>query len=59
MTLPYGVGNYRNKALAGLEVRNASFGGVLEHIDFTHKVGATRLPDRKLRKLIEHFSEYC
>ena len=54
----HGVGNYLNKALAGLEEHNASLAGVLEHIDFTRKVGATTLPDRKLRDLIEHFSEY-
>lgn len=54
----HGVGNYLNKALAGLEEHNASLAGVLEHIDFTRKVGATTLPDRKLRDLIEHFSQY-
>lgn len=54
----HGVGNYLNKALAGLEEHNASLAGVLEHIDFTRKVGATTLPDRKLRELIEHFSQY-
>ncbi|MEE4383504.1 MAG: N-6 DNA methylase [Pseudomonadales bacterium] len=54
----HGVGNYLNKALAGLEEHNASLAGVLEHIDFTRKVGSTTLPDRKLRDLIEHFSEY-
>jgi len=30
----------------------------LEHIDFTRKVGSTTLPDKKLRELIVHFSEY-
>ena len=53
-----GVGNYLNKALAGLEEHNASLAGVLEHIDFTRKVGSTTLPDKKLRDLIEHFSQF-
>ncbi|MFP5302387.1 class I SAM-dependent DNA methyltransferase [Cobetia sp. SIMBA_158] len=53
-----GVGNALNKALAGLEEKNPSLAGVLEHIDFTRKVGSTTLPDKKLRQLITHFSEY-
>ncbi|MDN3559796.1 type I restriction-modification system subunit M [Vreelandella neptunia] len=53
-----GVGNALNKALAGLEENNPSLAGVLEHIDFTRKVGSTTLPDKKLRDLIVHFSEY-
>ncbi|MFC2991400.1 type I restriction-modification system subunit M [Halomonas tibetensis] len=53
-----GVGNALNKALAGLEEHNPSLAGVLEHIDFTRKVGSTTLPDKKLRDLITHFSEY-
>lgn len=54
----HGVGNALNRALAGLEEHNASLVGVLEHIDFTRKVGSTTLPDKKLRDLIEHFSQY-
>ena len=53
-----GVGNELNKALAGLEGHNPSLAGVLEHIDFTRKVGSTTLPDKKLRDLIVHFSKY-
>jgi type I restriction enzyme M protein len=52
------VGDSLNKALAGLEEHNASLEGVLEHIDFTRKVGTSKLPDRKLRDLITHFSAY-
>ncbi|WP_303900772.1 type I restriction-modification system subunit M [Thiohalomonas denitrificans] len=52
------VGDYLNKALAGLEEHNASLEGVLEHIDFTKKVGASKLADRKLRELIVHFGTY-
>ena len=54
----HNVGDYLNKALAGLEEHNASLAGVLEHIDVTRKVGAAKLPDRKLRELIVHFGEY-
>ncbi|MEX0731177.1 MAG: class I SAM-dependent DNA methyltransferase [Aquisalimonadaceae bacterium] len=52
------VGDYLNKALAGIEEHNASLGGVLEHIDFTRKVGSSKLPDKKLRELIVHFGSY-
>lgn len=50
------VGDYLNKALAGLESFNASLDGVLEHIDFTRKVGQSKIPDIKLRQLITHFN---
>lgn len=52
------VGDYLNKALAGLESFNASLDGVLEHIDFTRKVGQNKIPDIKLRQLITHFGTY-
>ncbi len=51
------VGDLLNKALAGIEQTNASLSGVLEHIDFTRKVGQSKIPDLKLRQLITHFSE--
>ncbi|MBI6953302.1 type I restriction-modification system subunit M [Pseudomonas sp. CCOS 191] len=51
------VGNVLNKALAGIEEHNASMEGVLEHIDFTRKVGQSKIPDQKLRQLITHFGE--
>ena len=54
----HNVGDYLNKALAGLEEHNASLEGVLEHIDFTRKVGSSKLPDRKLRELIVHFGTH-
>ena len=54
----HNVGDYLNKALGGLENHNASLDGVLEHIDFTRKVGSAKLPDRKLRELIVHFGTY-
>lgn len=51
------VGNLLNKALAGIEENNTSLDGVLEHIDFTRKVGQSKIPDLKLRQLISHFSQ--
>ncbi|MCS3845560.1 type I restriction enzyme M protein [Xanthomonas campestris] len=50
------VGNALNKALSGIEDTNNSLDGVLEHIDFTRKVGQSKIPDIKLRQLITHFA---
>ena len=50
------VGDFLNKALAGLETGNTSLYDVLEHINFTRKVGQSKIPDIKLRSLITHFS---
>ena len=50
------VGDALNKALSGLESGNSKLTDVLEHIDFTRKVGQSKLPDVKLRQLINHFS---
>ncbi len=48
-----------NKALAALEEANPqSLGGVLGHIDFNRQVGKSRLNDRQLRQLIQHFNKY-
>ncbi|WP_434150450.1 N-6 DNA methylase [Methylocaldum gracile subsp. desertum] len=49
------VGDYLNKALTGIETANTSLYDVLEHIDFTRKVGQSKIPDIKLRQLISHF----
>jgi len=46
------VGDYLNKALTGIETANTSLYDVLEHIDFTRKVGQSKIPDIKLRQLI-------
>jgi type I restriction enzyme M protein len=54
----HNVGDYLNVALGGLESNNASLAEVLEHIDFTRKVGQSKIPDLKLRQLITHFSTY-
>ena len=53
-----GVGDALNKALGGLEQGNSTLQDVLEHIDFTRKIGQSKLPDKKLRELIMHFNEY-
>ncbi|MFV2022282.1 N-6 DNA methylase [Micromonospora sp. LOL_023] len=54
-----GVGDQINKALAALEEANpASLEGVVQHIDFNRQVGNSRIPDKKLRDLIKHFSRY-
>ena len=50
------IGDFLNKALAGLETGNTSLYDVLEHINFTRKVGQSKIPDIKLRSLINHFS---
>jgi len=50
------VGNILSKALAGIEGENVSLYDVLEHIDFTRKIGQSKIPDIKLQQLITHFS---
>jgi type I restriction enzyme M protein len=53
------VGDMLNKALGALEEANTpALTGVLEHIDFTRKVGQTTLSDKKLQQLIDHFDRY-
>ena len=52
------VGDLLNKALGGLRKITLSLDGVLEHIDFTRKVGQSKIPDIKLRQLISHFVKY-
>lgn len=51
------VGNELNKALVALEERNPALEGVLQHIDFTRKVGQSQMSDKKLRELIMHFNK--
>jgi type I restriction enzyme M protein len=50
------VGNLLSKALAGIEGDNVSLYDVLEHIDFTRRIGQSKIPDIKLQQLITHFS---
>ncbi len=52
------VGGFLNRALGGLETNNSSLDGVLQHIEFTKKIGQSKIPDIKLRQLITHFSNY-
>jgi type I restriction enzyme M protein len=56
--LHHNVGDGLNKALGALEDHNPALEGVVQHIDFTRTVGQSRIPDRKLRDLITHFSKY-
>src|SRR2546427_630406 len=56
--LHHNIGDGLNKALAALEEENTGLEGVLHHIDFIRTVGKTRIPDRKLRELIDHFNKY-
>jgi type I restriction enzyme M protein len=51
------IGDILNKALSGIESENVALEGVLDHIDFTRKVGQTKIQDGKLRQLITHFGE--
>ncbi len=53
----HNVGDELNKALGALEEDNPALEGVVQHIDFTRTVGQSRIPDRKLRDLIAHFSK--
>jgi type I restriction enzyme M protein len=52
------VGSGLNAALAELEDANTSLEGVLRHIDFNRRLGQSSIPDKRLRDLIMHFSEY-
>ena len=52
------VGHGLNKALGALEESNSALEGVLQHIDFSRRVGTTTVSDKKWRDLIDHFSKY-
>jgi type I restriction enzyme M protein len=54
----HNVGDGLNKALEALEENNPALEGVVQHIDFTRRVGQTTLPDKKLRELIKHFGNH-
>jgi type I restriction enzyme M protein len=56
--LHHNVGDGINKALSALEEENTGLDGVLQHIDFTKKVGKSGLKDPKLRELIQHFNKH-
>jgi type I restriction enzyme M protein len=53
-----GIGDGLNKALAALEEENTALEGVVQHIDFNRKVGKTKIPDTKLKDLMDHFNRY-
>ena len=56
--LHHNIGNGLNRALAALEESNPSLEDVLRHIEFNRTVGKSKIPDRRLRQLIDHFSKY-
>lgn len=51
------IGAGLNKALGAMEEVNPALEGVLAHIDFTRVVGKSRIPDNRLRQLIDHFNK--
>lgn len=53
-----GLGDKLNQALGALAAGNPALEGVLEHIDFERKIGEATIPDKELRKLIDHFNGY-
>jgi len=52
------VGDGLNKALGELGDRNPVLSGILDHIDFTAKIGQKPMSDSQLRNLILHFRKY-
>ena len=56
--LHHNIGDELNKALGALEDENQSLEDVVQHINFTRKVGKTTIPDQKLRDLIRHFNKH-
>ena len=56
--LHHNIGDGLNKSLAALEEENTGLEGVLHHIDFNRTVGKSKIPDKRLRALIDHFNKY-
>src|SRR5215470_4659069 len=56
--LHHNIGDGLNRALGALENENTSLEGVLTHIDFNRKVGQSKISDKSLRELIDHFRKY-
>lgn len=52
------IGDGLNRALGQLSDGNPILGGILDHIDYTAKIGQNPIPDAKLRALITHFRKY-
>jgi type I restriction enzyme M protein len=52
------IGDGLNKALAALEEVNTALEGVVHHIDFNKTVGKSKIPDKRLRELIDHFGRH-
>jgi type I restriction enzyme M protein len=56
--LHHNIGDGLNKALGAVEETNTSLEGVLHHIDFNRTIGKSKIPDNRLRQLIDHFNRY-
>jgi hypothetical protein len=56
--LHHSIGDGLNQALGALEEANTSLDGVLTHIDFNRKVGQSKISDKSLRELIDHFRKH-
>ena len=56
--LHHDIGSGLNKVLGALEEENTGLEGVLHHIDFNRTVGKSKISDKKLRQLIDHFNRY-
>ncbi|HEX2688439.1 MAG TPA: class I SAM-dependent DNA methyltransferase [Kofleriaceae bacterium] len=56
--LHHNIGDGLNEALSALEEANTSLEGVVTHIDFLRKVGQSKISDKSLRELIDHFRKY-
>jgi len=56
--LHHNIGDGLNKSLGALEEENTGLEGVLHHIDFNRTVGKSKIPDKRLRALIDHFNRY-
>ena len=56
--LKYDIGNMLNKAIAAIEDENDALAGVLKNnIDFNAVKGKTKIPDKKWKDLLDHFSQ--
>jgi type I restriction enzyme M protein len=55
--LHHNIGDGLNKALGAMEEVNTALEGVLAHIDFNRVVGKSKIPDKRLRQLIDHFNK--
>ena len=56
--LKHEIGNMLNKAIAAVEDENDALDGVLKNnIDFNAVKGKTKIPDQRLKDLLDHFNQ--